>query len=216
MKKPLSRLLPSFYLIITFVVLTSCAMNGESSGGQGSNYKDTKAMVLDVLNSSDGQKAIQSSAEKSLDPTMRLLTSSEGHQIQIAVKNILTAANGNKILEKIMTNPKFAGQFAQAIQSSDKQIHKDLMNDPEYQKSLIEVMNNPEFEKIITDVMKNTVFRQQMMNVIQESMQSPLFKLQLLDLLKTVAQEGITPNAESASKKSSNNNASQQKDDGKS
>ena len=44
--------------------------------------------------------------------------------------------------------------------------------------------------------MKNTVYRQQMMNVIQESMQSPLFKMQLMELFKKVVEEGVTPKVE--------------------
>jgi len=207
MKMLCLRALSALFLIM---LLTSCGSDNQSSQGQGQGqgYKDTKTMVLDVLKSDDGQKAIQESADKSQDPTVKLLATGEGQQIQLAVKDILTTTNGSKMIEKMMVDPKFAGQFAQAIQSNNKQIHKDLMKDPEYQKSMIEVMNNPEFEKIITGVMKNTVYRQQMMNVIQESMQSPLFKTQLLNLLKKVVEEGTTPKVETLDSQSGGNSQS--------
>ncbi|CAK4823494.1 unnamed protein product [Aphanomyces euteiches] len=155
-------------------------------------------MVIDVLKTSEGQKAIMDAGKESSDKSIKLLATGEGQQIQIAVKEILTQDTGKKMLEKTMTDPKFAGQFAEAIQGNIKQIQLDLMKDPQYQKTMLEVMNNPEFQKIITTTMKNTVYRQQIMNVIQESMQSPLFKMQLMELFKKVVEEGVTPKTESA------------------
>ncbi|MEX2460015.1 MAG: spore germination lipoprotein GerD [Paenibacillaceae bacterium] len=187
----------SFTLIFVLTSLTACGSDKTSSQGQqGQGYKDTKSMVIDVLKSTEGQKAIMDAGKESKDKSTKLLATGEGQQIQLAVKEILTEDTGKKMLEKTMTDPKFAGKFAEAIQSNLKQIHKDLMKDPQYQKSMLEVMNNPEFQKILTTTMKNTVYRQQMMNVIQESMQSPLFKMQLMELLKKVVEEGITPKVE--------------------
>jgi spore germination protein D len=193
-------LLRVFTIIFIQISLTSCGSGSDNSSsqgqGQGQSYKDTKTMVIDVLKTSEGQQAIMDAGKHSQDTSIKLLATGEGQQIQLAVKEIMTQDTGKKILEKTMTDPRFAGQFAQAIQSNIKQIHKDLIKDPLYQKSMIELMNNPEFEKILTTTMKNTVYRQQMMNVIQESLQSPLFKMQLLDMLKKVVEEGVTPKVE--------------------
>jgi spore germination protein D len=187
----ISRIVP---IVLFLLLVTSCGSDGQSSQGQqGQGYKDTKTMVIDVLKTTEGQKAIQEAGKAQQDKSITLLSTGEGQQIQLAVKDILTKDTGSKMLEKTMTDPKFAGQFAQAIESNNKQIHKDLMKDPEYQKSMLEIMNNPDFEKTLTKTMKNTVYRQHMMNVIQESMQSPLFKMQLMDLLKKVVEEGVTP-----------------------
>lgn len=188
----------TFTLIFVLISLTSCGSENSSQqqGQQAQGYKDTKTMVIDVLKTTEGQKAIMDAGKESQDKSIKLLATGEGQQIQLAVKEILTEDTGKKMLEKTMTDPKFAGQFAQAIQSNIKQIHKDLMKDPQYQKSMLELMNNPEFQKILTTTMKNTVYRQQMMNVIQDSMKSPLFKMQLMELLKKVVEEGITPKVE--------------------
>jgi spore germination protein D len=188
-------------LLLLLILLTSCGSDKSSQGqsAQGQGYKDTKTMVIDVLKTTEGQKAIQEASKGEQDKSIKLLTTGEGQQIQLAMKDILTEDTGKKMLEKTMTDPKFAGQFAGAIQSNIKQIHKDLMKDPQYQKSMLELMNNPEYQKIVTTNMKNTVFRQQMMNVVQESMQSPLFKMQLMELLKKVVEEGVTPKEDKAS-----------------
>jgi spore germination protein D len=201
MKATSLRIVPVFLILF---LLISCGSNKQQSsqGQQSQGYKDTKTMVIDVLKTTEGQKAIQDAGQTSQDPTMKLLSTGEGQQIQLAVKDVLTNPLGTKMIEKTMTDPKFAGDFAKVIQQNNKQIHKDLMKDPDYQKSMLEVMNNPEYHKIIMTTMKNTVYRQQMMNVIQESMQSPLFKMQLMDLLKKVVQDGVTPKVETMTDKS--------------
>jgi spore germination protein D len=201
MKVTCLRFVPVF--LIPFLLI-SCGSNKQQSsqGQQTQGYKDTKTMVIDVLKTTEGQKAIQEAGKTSQDPTMKLLSTGEGQQIQLAVKDILTNPMGSKMIEKTMTDPKFAGEFAKAIQQNNKQIHKDLIKDPDYQTSMLEVMNNPEYQKLIMTTMKNTVYRQQMMTVIQESMQSPVFKMQLMDLLKKVVQEGVTPKVETMGEKS--------------
>ena len=61
---------------------------------------------------------------------------------------------------------------------------KNLLKDPAYQKSLIDVMKNPDYEKMVLDVMKTAPYRQQMMTVMEESIQSPLFRAQMVELLE--------------------------------
>jgi spore germination protein D len=188
-------LLRVFTIIFIQFSLTSCSSGSgnSSSQGQGQSYKDTKTMVIDVLKTAEGQTAIMEAGKQSQDKSIKLLATGEGQQIQIAVKDILTQDTGKKMLEATMTDPRFAGKFAEAVQSNIKQIHKDLIKDPQYQKSMIELMNNPEFQKILITTMKNTIYRQQMMSVIQESMQSPLFKMQLMEMIKKNIEEGVTP-----------------------
>jgi spore germination protein D len=186
------RLIP---VLIACLLLTSC---GSGSGGQSQtqSYKDTKSMVLDVLKTEDGQKAIQEASEKNKDKTAKLLSSGEGVQIQAAVKDVLTDPSNSKLIEKTMTDPKFAGDFAKAIQKSNKDLHKDLMKDPEYQKSMLDLMNTTDFQKMLLSVMKSPQYRQQVMTVMEESMKSPLFRAQMMELFKKVAQDEMKPKEE--------------------
>jgi len=153
-------------------------------------------MVLDVLKTEDGQKAIQEASEKNKDKTAKLLSSGEGVQIQAAVKDVLTDPSNSKLIEKTMTDPKFAGDFAKAIQKSNKDLHKDLMKDPEYQKSMLDLMNTTDFQKMLLSVMKSPQYRQQVMTVMEESMKSPLFRAQMMELFKKVAQDEMKPKEE--------------------
>ncbi|GIP36301.1 spore germination lipoprotein GerD [Paenibacillus sp. J2TS4] len=188
---PRLRILPALICIV--LLLTSCGTGKQQSSQNQQSYKDIKSMMLDILNSEDGQKAVQEASKKNQDPTMKLLSTGEGQQIQIAVKEVLTDPNHSQLIEKTMTDPKFAGDFAKSVQKYNKQLTKDLMKDPEYQQQMLDLMRNPEFEKIILETMKNSQYRQQTMKIIEESMQSPLFRDQLMELFKKAIEEEMKP-----------------------
>nr|WP_282943678.1 spore germination lipoprotein GerD [Paenibacillus sp. RC67] len=193
---------PVAFLLIIWV-LTSCGSDKQASQSQSGGYKDTKTMVLDILKTEDGKKAIMtalsggsgggSGGSSQSEGQMKLLSAGDSQQIQLAVKDVLTDTSNNKFLQSVMTDPKFAGQFAKAIQKDTKQLQKDLMKDPDYQKSLMDAMKNPDFEKMLMDAMKGPQYRQQMKTVMQESLQSPLFRLELMNLMKKALEEESQP-----------------------
>lgn len=114
-------------------------------------------------------------------------------QIRIAVKDTITAPEYQKEIEKIMTDPQFAGEFAKAINTQSKELHLQLIKDPTYQKSVEEIMKSPEMMKMFLDLTKTSDYRKQSMTIMQEAMQNPLFRMEVLDLLKTVVQEELQP-----------------------
>jgi len=188
-------------VVLTALFIASC---GAQSTSQTQSYKDTKTMVLDILQSEDGIKAIREAQHKGSGSDgsggdkqhIKLLSAEDAQHLQTAVKDVLTDKANNKFLASMMTDPKFAGQFAKAIQNENKQLQKDLMKDPEYQQMMLQLLKTAEAEKMILDVMKSPQYRQQTMSIIQESLQSPLFRMELLTLLKKVIEEEATAPAE--------------------
>ncbi|OCT10884.1 hypothetical protein A8709_04085 [Paenibacillus pectinilyticus] len=212
------------------LLLTSCGTDNSSQGqSQANTYKEQKTMILDILKSDDGKKAI-SAANRSImngdvgsnsisgQSQIKLLSANESLQLQMAVKDVLTAKENNMFLTDMMKDPKFAGDFANAIQKETKQMFKELLKDPTYQKSLIDVMKNPDYEKMVLDVMKTAPYRQQMMTVMEESIQSPLFRAQMVELLKSaIAQQSKPdqmPSAKSTDSKSGDSGKDQDKQSG--
>lgn len=217
MSRNQKRVIGLISVIMTVALLTSCGAGGQS---QGADYKETKTMVLDILKSDDGKKAIQkaqgggssgggdegggeggegSGGGGGGGSQMKSLSVGDQQMLQTAVKDVLTAEGTTQIIQNLMKDPKFAGDFAKTIKKENKQLLKDLMKDPEYQKDLAVVMKNPEYEKMLMDTMKSTQYRQQMMTVIQESLQSPLFKAQLIQLMSKALEEQMKPGKESPS-----------------
>jgi spore germination protein D len=187
--------------IITVVtlMLTACASN--TNPGQMQSYKETKAMVLDILKTEEAKKVIEEAAQaktKNSDEMKirQMLASDQGQQIQLAVRQVLTDPQYPTVLRTMMTDPKFAGEFAKAVQKENKQLHKELMKDPEYQTMMIEIMKNPEFEELIMDILKSKAYRQQTMSIIQDSLQNPLFRMEMLELMKKALEEESKPKKE--------------------
>ncbi|WP_410512461.1 spore germination lipoprotein GerD [Paenibacillus sp. BR2-3] len=184
------------------LALTACGGESSSSSGQPS-YKETKTLVVDILKSDEGKKALQealssppSGSEESGGTTIlstKMLPLQTKEDIRLAVKDTITAPEYQKEFEKIMTDPQFAGDFAKAINSQSKQLHMQLIKDPTYRESVTEIMKSPEMMKMFLDLTKTADYRKQTMTIMQETMQNPLFRMEVLDLLKTVVQEELRP-----------------------
>ncbi|WP_276358284.1 spore germination lipoprotein GerD [Cohnella caldifontis] len=180
------------------VLLASCGQESDS-GSQMMSYKEMKSMVIDILGSEDAQKAILKASTASAAGTegttlfAKSMTPQDHEQVKLAVKDVLTSPDYSRVLETIMRDPKFAGEFAKAVSKDNKQIHKDLMKDPDYQKDLIEMLKVPEAQRVLTDSMKTPEFRKQMMAGVTEAIQNPLFKLELMKMLQAAVKEELTP-----------------------
>lgn len=178
------------------ILLSSCGSEASSSS-EPISYKDMKSMVIDILKTEDAQKALQESAMttsgQSSGMGMGMLSVQDKEQVRMAVKEVLVSPDYDKVLKQLMVDPRFAGEFAKAVNAQNKEIHKELMKDPAYQEDLIKVMKNPEMDRMILDVLQSTQYRKHIATIMQEGMQSPLAKLQLLDLMRTAVKEELTP-----------------------
>ena len=52
----------------------------------------------------------------------------------MAVKDVLVSPDYDKVIKKMMTDTKFAGEFAKAVNKENKDIHKELLKDPTLSK----------------------------------------------------------------------------------
>ncbi|MCQ6563684.1 spore germination lipoprotein GerD [Paenibacillus mendelii] len=185
------------------VVLTGCGSEPSSGQSEAISYKDIKTMVIDILKTEDAQKALQeSSMSGSSGLGSKIMSVQDQEQVRLAVKDTLVSPDYHKVIEKLMTDPKFAGEFAKSVSKENKQLHKDLIKDPTYQSDLIKVLKNPEMEKIILEVLDSTQYRKQISTIMQESMQSPLYRLEILELLKKAVQEELKPKTDQKPQKS--------------
>ncbi|MDP4095913.1 spore germination lipoprotein GerD [Paenibacillus sp. P96] len=186
------------------IVLSGCGSDQNYASPQPS-YKEMKSMVVDILKSDEGRKAVEEAMTSQGGGStlggnsggtmgMKMLSSTATpSDLKTAVKDTLTAPEYQKEFEKIMTDPAFAGEFAKAISKKNKELHLQLIKDPSYQKSMQEMFKSPEVSAMLLDMTKSPEYRKQTMTVMQEAMQNPLFRLEVLNLLKTVVQEELQP-----------------------
>lgn len=189
--KPLGKL-ATVVSCIVLLLLTSCGMEQPTQGGN-LDYKEVKTMVVDILKTEEAQKAIQSAPAGGGGMQAQSLNTQQQEQIRTAVKDTLISPDYEKVLEKVMKDPKFAGEFAKAVSKENKQLLKSLMKDPEYQKDVGDIVKSPDMMKTYLDMIKTPEYRKQLQTVMKDSMNSPIFKLEIMDLLGKVVKEELQP-----------------------
>lgn len=184
--------LMKFSLLIAMIALIASGCGQQQGGQQKStpDYRQTKQMVIDILQTEEGKKAI-TEIVKSPENKQKILMNEQ--QIKKLMEDSFNKPENTKTLQKIMADPRVAGAMAKAAEKEHKKMIKDLMKDPEYQKMMISVMKDPEFEKSLLDVMKSSAYRQQTMSVLKEALQSPMFRMEMIDLMTKAMEEMSKP-----------------------
>ncbi|MFD0674965.1 spore germination lipoprotein GerD [Cohnella sp. GCM10027633] len=204
-------------VISMLVALSACGQESSGGGGNQVSYKEVKSMVIDILGSEEAQKALEKASTAQYGEStlqMKSMTPQDQEEVRIAVKDVLTSEGYETVLKKLMVDPKFAGEFAKAVSKDNKQIHKDLMKDPTYQKELVDMFKTQEMQKIMTDSMKTPDVRKLVNSSVTEAMQNPLFKLEIMKLLQVVVKEELTPDTESKGKKDEQSGGEEQQSGG--
>lgn len=172
-------------LLLILITFTGCA-GGETSGGGELDYEQTKKMVVDILKTDDGKKAIQ---EVMSDDGMKETLVMDQKVVAQSVEKTLTSDKGTEFWKKQFEDPKFAESFAKSMQKEHENLLKDLMKDPAYRGMMIEIMKDPELGKEVTTLLKSKEYREHLQTVITETLESPLFKVKMQDILIKAAEE---------------------------
>lgn len=171
-------------LLFLILFLTSCSPN-EPNGGQ-IDYEETKKMVVDILKTDDGKKALQ---EIMKDDKMKEELVMDQKVVAETIETTLTSEKGVEYWKKTFKDPKFAESIAKSMKKENEQLLKDLMKDPEYRGMMIEVFKEPEMQKEMADALKSKEFREHLQKVMSETFESPLFKVKIEELLLKAAEE---------------------------
>ncbi|WP_071396683.1 spore germination lipoprotein GerD [Bacillus tuaregi] len=178
--KPIKSFLPPLFAIF---IIAGCAQ--EEAGGGQLDYEETKKMVVDILKTDDGKKAIQ---EVMSDEKLRQQLIMDQAIVTDTVQNTLTSEKGIEFWKKTFEDPKFAETIAKTMQKENEHLLKNLMNDPEYRSKMIEVMKDPELEKEMTTVLKGNEYREHLKQVVSETIESPLYQTKIQELLLKAAE----------------------------
>ena len=179
MLKKIRLLLP--FLLIFFVM--GCAQNEASNH---MDYEQTKKMVVDILKTDEGKKAIK---ELMTDEKMKEQLVMDNGIVTDTIEKTLTSDKGKEFWKKSFEDPKFAESIAKSMQKENKQLLKDLMKDPEYKGMMVEVLQDPELEKEVTKILKSKKYSEHLQTVITDTFESPLFKAKIQDILLKAAEE---------------------------
>jgi spore germination protein D len=174
-----------FLLLLITVFLASCA-SPEASGGEQIDYDATKKMVVDILKTDDGKKAIE---EVMSNDKMKESLVMDQKVVSDTIQQTLTSENATEFWKKTFSDKKFAQGVAKSMRAENEKILKDLMNDPEYRGMMIEVFKEPEIQKEMADALKSKEYREHLQTVISETIESPLYQMKIQELLLKAAEE---------------------------
>lgn len=152
------------------------------------DYQETKKMMIDLLKTDDGKKAIQDIMENE-DMKKQLLMNQDF--VKQTIQQTLASKEGKQYLQKMLKDPKFEKTLAQTMMKDNQKMLKNLMKDPEYQTMMMDILKNPEMQKQYLGLMKSKPYRQQMQKVITETFQNPLFKSNISSMLKQIVDEEL-------------------------
>lgn len=170
-------------MLVAFSI-TGCAQS--EAGGKELDYEETKKMVVDILKTDDGKKALQ---EVMSDEAMKEKFVMDQAMVTGTIEKTLTSEKGAEFWKKQFEDPKFAESVAKSMKTENEKLLKDLMKDPEYRGMMIEVLKDPELTKEVSNLMKSKEYREHLQKVMTETFESPLYKAKIEDILLKAATE---------------------------
>lgn len=174
-------------LLLPFVVASILAGCGQNESGNSQlDYDETKKMVVDILKTDDGKKAIK---EIMGDNELKQQLVMDQVVVSDTIEKTLTSDKGTEFWKKSFSDPKFAETMAKSMETQNEELLKDLMKDPEYRSMMIEILKDPELEKNVTDILKSNEYRDHIKQVVTETFESPLFKAKIQDIIIKAAEE---------------------------
>lgn len=175
-----------FIIIAGISIIFISACNGENSAGKEADYDTTKKMVVDILQTEDGKKAL---AEIMTDEEMKQELVIDSDVVKKSINETLSSKKSAEMWKKLFKDPKFVEGFANSMSDEQKKLMKQLMNDPDYQKQMLELLQNPEITEQILQVLKSQKFRSHLEETIKQTLETPLFQAKMQELLLEAAEK---------------------------
>ena len=175
-----------FLFIISTVmfIMAGCGANNEAS--QDTDYDQTKKMVVDILQTDDGKKALQ---EIITDDNMKQHLVMESDTVKEAITEALVSDKGAQMWQKLFEDPDFVKSFQESMEDEQKKLYKSLMNDSDYQEQMLDLLQNPEISDQTLKLMKSQQYRAHLEETIQQTLETPTFQAKMQEVLLKAAEK---------------------------
>lgn len=167
-------------------VSTGC-LNNSSEGGEN-NYDTTKKMVLDIVHTEEGKKAlIDVSSDKEMQDKLIL----DNEIVKDTIINVFTSETGASMWSTYFEDPMFAQGFASSMEENHKDLLNKLMADADFQKYFLDILQNTKVSEQMIAALKSQPFREHLEQTIEETLNSPAFQAKMTEtLLKAAEKQG--------------------------
>lgn len=174
----------SFYSVI-ILILSACG-GGNTTSGQDQDYDTMKKMMVDILQTEDGRKAL---IEILNDDNMQQQLVIESEVVKQSINETLASEQGSDMWTSLFKDPTFVEGFAQSMEKEHIEMMKNLMNDSEFQKQMLELLQNPEITTQMLTLLKSQQFRAHLEETIQQTLDTPLFQAKMTEILLKAAEK---------------------------
>jgi spore germination protein D len=164
------------------LVCSGCAQNG--AGAEKMEYEETKKMIVDILKTDDGKKAIQ---DIITDDKTKAELIMDSEDIKKSIEDMVTSDKGKEFWKKTFNDPEFASAYAKALEDEHKKVLKDLTADPQYRGMIMDILKEPDMEKEMNKLLKTKEMRSVYKELIIETMESPLVQAKMQEKLDKAA-----------------------------
>lgn len=172
-------------LLVCIILFISACGGNEMETGQ-LDYDQTKKMVVDILKTDDGKKAIK---DIMTDDQVQQQFVMDQAVVTKTIEQSLASKKAEDFWKKSLQDPKFAEAMAKGMQKQHEELLKSLMKDPEYQKMMIDIMKDPAAQKELAESFKSQEFREHLREVVTETIESPLYQAKMQEIMMKAAEE---------------------------
>ena len=169
---------------LSILILSACTEDTKTN--KETDYDATKKMVVDILQTEDGKKALK---ELMTDEEMKKELIIDSDVVKNAIDQVLISEKGKEMWSTLFKDPTFVENFAKSITEEQKKLMKALMNDAEFQKQMLELLQDPEMTKQMMGLMKSQEFRSHLEETIQQTLETPLFQAKIKEILLKAAEK---------------------------
>ncbi|MCU9615179.1 spore germination lipoprotein GerD [Caldibacillus lycopersici] len=175
-------------LIVLLLFCLTIFANGCSTQNNAAevDYDETKKMVVDILKTDDGKKALK---EVLADEELKQELVMDNTVVADSIAKTLVSDKGKEFWKTSFEDPDFVKAYAESMKTENENLLKGLIKDPEYRTMLVEVLHDPELETELSDLLKSTDYRKHLQSVITETIESPLYQAKIQEILLKAASE---------------------------
>ncbi|MDN4076147.1 spore germination lipoprotein GerD [Fictibacillus terranigra] len=196
--------IPCLFCFLLFA-LSACAQNeAQGSNNQNIDYDATKKMLVDILKTDDGKKAIKDVLS---DEKMKEQLLLDQALIKQTIEKELLSPKGEQFWKQAFKDPKFASAYAKSMKAEHEKLMKGLMKDPAYQQQIMNIMKDPKMGQALLDLANSPQYRKEVKKVMMETFDSPIVRAQISQMLQKAAHDEID---QAASKKGQQGGGQQQ------
>ncbi|CAI9387597.1 spore germination lipoprotein GerD [Niallia sp. Sow4_A1] len=170
-------------LLLIISLLSGCS---DSESSQQMDYDQTKKMVVDILKTDDGKKAIREVMD---DEEIKQNLVMNEKAVTSTIEKTLVSEKAADFWKKEFQDPEFAETMAKSMKTENEKLIKNLMKDSEYRKMMVELLQDPSLETEMKNILKSTEYREHIKQILQETMETPEFKSKFKEMLDKAAKE---------------------------